>query len=83
MIRNRHFGLKVAIAGLIFLALCRHLFAADFREAPLPPPRPPVVIEQAPPVVLVPQEPRCHVVRETEHDDILGTNNWVEREECD
>ena len=87
MIRNRHFGLKVAIAGLIFLALCRHLFAADV-VVPLPrqypvPVAPPMVIAPPPPVVIVPQEPRCRVVRETTHDDILNTNDWVEREVCD
>jgi len=48
-------------------------------------PPPPVVVAPAipaPPVVVVP-EPRCRVVRETQHDDILNTDNWVEREECD
>ena len=42
-------------------------------------PRPPVVIEE-PHVSIV---PRCHVVRETKHDDILGTDDWTEREVCD
>lgn len=43
-------------------------------------PAPPVIVNQ--PVVLTP-EPRCHVVRETQHDDILDTNDWVEHEVCD
>ena len=35
------------------------------------------------PVVVTPAQPRCRVVRETEHDDILDTNDWVEHEVCD
>jgi len=47
-------------------------------------PPPPVVVAPAPPAVIVPApEPHCRVVRETQHDDILNTDNWVEREECD
>lgn len=44
---------------------------------------PPVVVEEPPPVVAVPVEPRCHVVRETKHDDILDTDDWTEHEVCD
>lgn len=53
--------------------------AADYQL----PPGPPVVIEEQPPVIVAPSQPRCRVVRETQHDDILDTNNYTEREECD
>jgi len=64
---------------LVLLALVASpAIAADYiyRE-------PPMVVEEPPPVVAVPVGPRCHVVRETEHDDILGTDDWTEREVCD
>jgi hypothetical protein len=68
----------VAIAAAT-IAVAIH--AADlteyYREQNYPPPSMPPVGIPAPPV------PRCSYEREVEHDDILGTNDWVERQICD
>jgi hypothetical protein len=67
---------------LVFLGLAATpAMAADY----IYPPEPPAVVVEPPPppVVATPPESRCHVVRETKHDDILDTNDWVEHEECD
>jgi len=78
--------LFAAIVGAMFwFGISVH--AQDYYRT-MPPP-PPVVIEEQPPIivrppiVLTPPEPRCHIVRETRHDDILDTNDWVEHEVCD
>jgi hypothetical protein len=81
-------ALFVALVGAMFL-FGVSVHAADFYEvAPPPPPvvvhpMPPAVVVHPVPPILVPVEPRCHTVRETSHDDILDTNDWVEHEICD
>lgn len=74
--------LFISLVGAMFLfGVSVHAQGYGF---PPPPPSPPMVIEEDPPaVVVVPPRPGCHVVRETKHDDILDTNDWVEHEECD
>ena len=77
------------IIAFTMLVLAMFLFgvsvhAADYYYGPPPArivPAPPVVVQ--PPAVLVPVQPRCHTVRETTHDDILGTNDYTEQEVCD
>lgn len=41
---------------------------------------PPMVI--VPPAVIEPLQPRCHTVRQLDHDEVLG-DNWTENEVCD
>jgi hypothetical protein len=68
------------ILVLLFL-VASPAMAIDYIYPP-PPPPPAVVVEPPPPVVVAPR-PGCRLVRETKHDDILDTNDYVEREECD
>ena len=73
-------ALFVILTGAMFLlGVSAH---AQGYYVPAPPPQPPLIEEEPPPVVVAPPR-RCHVVRETKHDDILDTNDWVEHEVCD
>ena len=74
--------LFVVLVGTMFLfGVSVRAQGYHYGPPPMAAPPPPVIVQ--PPAVLVPAEPRCRIVRETHHDDILDTNNWTEREVCD
>jgi len=79
--------MKMTALAIIGAAIVTPVAAADYVQLPPPPivveRPPPVVIAPSPPTVFIAPEPRCHTVRETKHDDILDTNDWVESEVCD
>jgi len=71
-----------AAVGVMYLfGVSAH--AQYYPPRPLPPRPPEIIEEDGPPVVWGQIVPNCRIVRETQHDDILNTNNYVEREECD
>jgi hypothetical protein len=80
-------GLSGALVGLgLGLIFAPKAHAADYYPPAyyVPQPRPvyaPPVVVEPPSAVIV--QPRCRTERTTEHDDILQTNDYTEREICD
>ncbi|TPV98758.1 MAG: hypothetical protein USCAAHI_01790 [Beijerinckiaceae bacterium] len=72
------------IAGEAVVWIVPPVLAADYDYSPGAELRAPPVLVQPPPVVVFPSpQARCHTERTTEHDGILDTDNWTEREVCD
>ncbi len=78
----RIFLSTAAVGAILLLDVRVHAQGYYPYEPPVVVTPPPMVV-RPPPVVVAPPESRCHIVRETRHDDILDTNDWVEREVCD